>query len=87
MNKKVFGLEVARIAGIWESTLKEAREMLKNLEQKHNKPFATQLFADEPKIEYIEKESEVENILKNIDVNNLTPIEALNKIFEMKKKI
>ena len=85
--KKSFGLEVARIAGIWESTLKEAREMLKNLEQKHNKPFATQLFADEPKIEYIEKESEVENILKNIDVNNLTPIEALNKIFEMKKKI
>ncbi|MBF0913458.1 DNA mismatch repair protein MutS [Candidatus Gracilibacteria bacterium] len=85
--KKSFGLEVARIAGIGESTLKEAREMLKNLEQKHNKPFATQLFADEPKIEYIEKESEVENILKNIDVNNLTPIEALNKIFEMKKKI
>lgn len=85
--KKSFGLEVARIAGIWESTLKEAREMLKNLEQKHNKPFATQLFSDEPKIEYVEKESEVENILKNIDVNNLTPIEALNKIFEMKKKI
>ncbi|MGB2111158.1 MAG: hypothetical protein ACPHY8_04865, partial [Patescibacteria group bacterium] len=32
----------------------------------------------------VEKESQVENILKKIDVNNMTPMEALNKLSELK---
>jgi hypothetical protein len=61
--------------------------MLRNLEQKHNKPFATQLFSLEPEIKYVEKNSILEEELKKIDLNSLTPLDALNTLFELKKKI
>jgi DNA mismatch repair protein MutS len=35
----------------------------------------------------MEKDSEVENMLKEIDVNSLTPIDALNKLSELVQKI
>jgi DNA mismatch repair ATPase MutS len=42
----------------------------------------------EPKIKIIEKEvirtSEIEQKIKKIDVNNLTPIDALNLLSELK---
>jgi DNA mismatch repair ATPase MutS len=38
-------------------------------------------------VEYIEKESEVEDLLAQIDVNNLTPMDALNKLNELKRKL
>jgi hypothetical protein len=40
----------------------------------------------EPEVKYIEKESQVENDIKMLDVNNLTPLEALNKLYELKNK-
>jgi hypothetical protein len=61
--------------------------MLRNLEQKHNKPFAAQLFSLEPEIKYVEKNSVLEEELKKIDLNSLTPLDALNTLFELKKKI
>lgn len=86
--KKSFWLEVARIAGLSKSTIIEAKKMLKLLELEHSKISWTQLsLSTEPIIEYIEKDSEVEKLLKKIDVNNLTPMEALNKISELKSKL
>jgi DNA mismatch repair protein MutS len=41
----------------------------------------------EEQIKYIEKKSEVEEELKKIDINSLTPIEALNIISELKNKM
>lgn len=84
--KKSFWLEVARIAWISENTLAEARKMLKILEEKHNKPTQQWLFSLEPEIKIIEKESKIEEELKNLDLNNLSPIEALNKLYELKNK-
>ncbi|MDP2090628.1 MAG: DNA mismatch repair protein MutS [Candidatus Gracilibacteria bacterium] len=89
--KKSFGLEVARIAGISSETIKEARKMLKMLELEHNKISGTQMLlggidTEEKIIEKIVKqESKVEKELQKIDINNLTPIEALNKLSELKK--
>ncbi|MDR2640276.1 MAG: hypothetical protein LBC61_02895 [Candidatus Peribacteria bacterium] len=37
------------------------------------------------KSEEIKKESELEKELEKIDVNSLTPIEALNELFRLKK--
>ncbi|MFK7780442.1 MAG: DNA mismatch repair protein MutS [Candidatus Gracilibacteria bacterium] len=86
--KKSFGLEVAKIAGLSKSTITEAKKMLKMLELEHAKISGTQLsLSAEPVIEYIEKDSEVEKLLKQIDVNNLTPMDALNKISELKNKL
>jgi len=91
---KSYWLEVAKLAWLNSSTLTEAKKMLKLLEFEHNKTDFSQLtLVDtiEPKIEIIEKEvfrdSEVEQKLKKIDVNNLTPIEALNLLNELKNNI
>lgn len=91
--KKSFWLEVARIAGLSNWTISEAKKMLRLLELEHNKISWSQmvLWTIEPEIHIIEKEvfrdSEVLQELKNIDINNLTPIDALNKISELKSKI
>lgn len=89
--KKSFWLEVARIAWLSTNIITEAKKMLKLLELEHNKISWTQmiLWNIEPEVKIIEKEvfrkSFVEQELTKIDINNLTPIEALNKLSELKK--
>jgi DNA mismatch repair ATPase MutS len=68
--------------------------MLKLLEFENKKANFSQLSLVDtikPKIEIIEKEvfkdSIVEQKLKKIDLNNLTPMEALNLLNELKTKI
>ncbi|MDD3145046.1 MAG: DNA mismatch repair protein MutS [Candidatus Gracilibacteria bacterium] len=90
--KKSFGLEVAKIAGLGQSTILEAKKMLRKLELEHSGVFGNQLtIGSKPIVEFIEKEvfceSIVEQELKKIDVNNLTPMEALSKLNELKGKI
>lgn len=90
--KKSFWLEVAKIAWLSNSTIIEAKKMLKKLEIEHSRVFWWQLTLwTEPIVEYIEKEviceSEVEQELKKLDINNITPIEALSKLNELKWKI
>ena len=91
--KKSFWLEVARIAGLSNSTISEAKKMLKILELEYSKISFTQMNLSilEPEIKIIEKEiirdSLIEQKIKKIDVNNLTPIDALNLINELKSII
>lgn len=100
--KKSFGLEVAKLAWINKSILTEARRMLDSLENKemcnsqlsffnpHTKNFPMREGIEKKEkivIKELEKKSEIEEKIKNIDLNNLTPIEALNLINEFKKKI
>lgn len=89
--KKSFWLEVAKIAWLNSNVIKEAKKMLKLLELEHNKISWKQLTIwisnVEEQIKYIEKKSEIEEELKKIDVNSLTPIEALNLLSELKNKI
>jgi len=90
--KKSFWLEVAKIAWLWQSTIMEAKKMLKKLELEHSWVFWNQLTIwSKPIVEFVEKEvfceSLVEQELKKIDVNNLTPMEALIKLNELKWKI
>jgi len=69
-------------------TINEAKKMLKLLELEHNKISASQLtFSTNPIIEYVKKDSDIEKELSNLDLNNLTPIDALNILSNMKKKI
>ncbi len=90
--KKSYWLEVASLAWINKSIINEAKVMLRKLEFSHNwinKQLS--LWIDkrckETEVVYIEKDSEVENLLRKIDVNTITPIEALNFISELKSNI
>lgn len=92
-----FGIHVAKMAGMPLSIIKRAEQILKQLEngsQKGNidKPLVDvgeqregmQLSffqLDDPVLEQIRDE------IKNLDVNNLTPIEALNKLNDIKRII
>jgi len=87
--KKSFWLEVARIAGLSTDVISEAKKMLRFLESEHSKTSQTQLniwWWEE--IKYIEKvvywDSEVEQLIKKMDLNNLTPIDAFNELYKLK---
>jgi DNA mismatch repair protein MutS len=89
--KKSFGIEVARIAGINPKVIEESKKMLQSLETGHKKNTVSQLQLGignpEKEIIYIEKSSPVEDELKKLDINTLTPMEALMKLDELKKRV
>ena len=92
-----FGIHVARMAGMPRSVVQRAEEILKEMEasQKNDMParpsadignkregYQLSFFQlDDPVLKQIRDE------IKNIDINSLTPIEALNKLNEIKKCI
>ncbi len=89
--KKSFWIEVAALAWLSDWVLDEAKKMLKLLELEHNKISGNQLSIwinnIEKQIEYIEKKSEIEEEIKKLDLNSLSPLDALNKLNELKGKI
>lgn len=86
---KSYGVHVAKLAGIPFPVLKKAQEMLLHLEKtsprkKVDIPKMEQLsFLPEPP-HYLQC---IENEIKNLDVNRLSPLEALQKLFEIKQKM
>jgi DNA mismatch repair protein MutS len=90
-----FGIHVARMAGMPLSVVRRADEILVQLEDTHRKEglskplegmaekregFQMSIFQlDDPVLKQIRDE------IKNLDINQLTPLEALNKLNEIKK--
>ncbi len=90
-----FGIHVARMAGMPPSVVRRADEILSQLEDTHRKEglskplegmaekregFQMSIFQlDDPVLKQIRDE------IKNLDINQLTPLEALNKLNEIKK--
>lgn len=88
--KKSYGIEVARIAGIGQEVISEAKKMLRKLEIEHKKSSHIQLQIGEYKeveVLYKEKKSEIEEELRNLIIDHMTPLEAMMKISELKKKV
>ena len=89
-----FGIEVAKLAGVPESVIKRAKEVLRtveNGEKASEKGVAiANSKAEEPsmQMDFMSMGSQkVVDALKEIDVTTLTPIEAMNKLFELQKMI
>ena len=86
-----YGIEVARLAGVPGEVTRRAKEILKALEgEGEKKPSRkTKKAEEEPAMMSFSFTDaafdEVKEKLKNTDVNTLTPIEALNLIYEWKK--
>lgn len=92
-----FGIHVAEIAGMPRSIVKRANTVLKQLEKEGSEVGA----AGKPKLENIADKkdgvqlnifqlddpvlSQVRDEILGLDINNLTPVEALNKLNEIKK--
>ena len=84
-----YGIHVARLAGLPDLVLARAEQVLAQLEEK--KAAQKPLFDDLPLFASVEKatpkESEVERKLRTLDVDNLSPREALDVLYQMKKEI
>jgi len=90
-----FGIHVAKMAGMPRSVVGRAEEILKELEQSHDKKELSKPIAeitghregmqlsifqlDDPVLKQIRDE------ILEIDIDNLTPVEALNKLYNIKK--
>jgi DNA mismatch repair protein MutS len=90
-----FGIHVAKMAGMPRSVVNRADEILKELEQSHEKQELAKPIADlaghreglqlsifqldDPVLKQIRDE------ILGLDIDNLTPVEALNKLYNIKK--
>ncbi len=85
---KSYGIHVAQLAGLPRSVLHRAREVLDELETngRQGKP-AKRPREPAQQIPLFGKKSALEEELKKLDLDGLTPLEALNKLYELKKKL
>ncbi len=84
-----YGVEVAKLAGVPDVVVKRGRELLKDLEANgHVAPVLQAAQRDEGQIslESLE-EREVLTRLKGATVETLTPLEAMNLLYELKTKL
>ena len=81
-----YGIEVSKLAGIPDWIIKRAHEILSDLES--GNPVAAKVSAkantEEEGQLSLGADSAVETALKKLDLNTLTPLEALNKLYEFK---
>ncbi len=91
---KSYGIQVAKLAGLPESIIKRAKEVLTNLEKDELNEIGGPRFADrktKKDIVQLDLFSSVRDSIiseiRNLDIKTLTPEEALNKLLEFKKKI
>lgn len=88
-----FGIEVAKLAGVPDSVVKRAKVILKELEANavpiEFKAENSIVQEEENDIQYnftASGRQEILEILKSVDVNTLTPIEAMQTLYDLKKK-
>jgi len=75
-----FGIHVAQMAGLPDIVTKRAKEILANLEKREERSRRK----DEFQINLFEyKDNELKDILDKINLDNMTPLEALNKLQEL----
>ncbi len=90
-----YGIQVAQMAGLPQFVTNRAKEVLQNLESKELTPYEIKKeklkklkHEDENQISLFEiKDDKIRDEIKDIEINNLTPLEALNKLSELKKKV
>ena len=82
---KSYGINVAKLAGLPQEVINRATEILKVYEEK-DKPKEMIVQTSLP-LEFTNKSNEIEDKLKKINVLEISPIEALNLLYELKEKI
>lgn len=97
---KSYGIQVARLAGLPREVISRAKEVIANLEKieidQNGSPKLAQSASQEKEEKKMiqlslfggdEKEEKVIEEIKKIDINQLTPLAALNKLQALKEKL
>ena len=90
-----YGIQVAQMAGLPRFVTNRAKEILQNLEGKELTPYEEKKeklkkikAADENQISMFEiQDDKIRKEIDDIEINNLTPVEALNKLNDLKKRV
>ncbi len=90
-----YGIEVAKLAGLPDWIIKRAKEIIKELEKNAPKDKEEQIFKnstnsadDAEQLSLMPSSGDlILEKLNGVDVNTLTPIEAMNLLYELKKLI
>ncbi len=89
-----YGIQVARMAGLPIFVTNRAKEILNNLEGKELTPYEVKkskiakFKQDKDQLNLFEfQDDKLRKEISEIPVDNITPIEALNKLNELKKKV
>ena len=87
-----YGIEVAKLAGVPNEVVKRAKEILSEIESgaQVSLPKGVKAQSTEPEFDLFSgivasKDSEAADKIRGLDINTLTPIEAMNFLFELKK--
>ncbi|MFC1912499.1 DNA mismatch repair protein MutS [Chloroflexota bacterium] len=87
---KSYGIHVARLAGLPGSVVHRAREVLLELEEDNHwaaaGPPKRRQKETPAQISLFRQKSAVDEALQKLDIDGMTPLEALNKLYELKKK-
>lgn len=92
-----FGVAVAKLAGVPEEVISNANQILSNLEKRDNTQTTLPNISNEinkssdinqmyPDSDYLTERLLVKE-LEKLDIHNMTPLEGLNKIAELKNKL
>ena len=89
-----FGIHVAKMAGMPQYVIQKANKMLKKLEESHNVVPTAEVVKNaqkEMQLSFFDMNDPLLEALKDdllsLDINTLTPVEALMKLNEMRKRI
>lgn len=89
-----FGIHVAELAGLPREVLKRSREILKELEENHEGMASSPLlenqlnfFSAPPVQEIPDYLTNLEDDLKALDIMNLTPLQAIQKLHDLKSQL
>ena len=90
---KSYGIHVAKLAGVPQSILDRSKEILEELESTFTKEVTGDRLAKhktkqpDKDILFVEKHKSVLEKLGSIDINNLTPLEAINLLSQIRNEI
>ena len=84
-----YGVEVAKLAGVPDAVIRRANAVLAELTGAGHTNTSQGAASGEPGQVSLDSISgdEVSRRLRELDINTLTPLEALNLLYELKKKV
>lgn len=94
---KSYGIQVAKLAGVPDTVIERAKEIAEELSQHDISDLAKKITVGKTYLDEVDltqmtlfdtvKDDDIIHELQEADVGNMTPIEALNKLFELQNKL